>query len=457
MSHPATDARLAAAAKGFTQIVSRGPNHLITRNPQTLRCSFDTQISNGRGWHLANGEECDSAWVAGVAPWNYRVLKCDFNLFALSQFNSGQILKWLDPASGQYVSFQPMGLNWTNALNQIQQISMPQSVAAQVSDDVLFWPGAYGAGRDFKYVAGTERLQKLLILAAGSLPSTTYDTLELNFIMSVSSGVSILVNGSAWDKKSQVDTIDRIEFKLSDGRTVWSFATPRAWDSSGDPEAGSTTTGGMRLKKRGGSLYVSVRFPKAWLDAATYPIYIDPTVDYQVGTGANDGYMFSTTYDNTGIWIIGRTSYRFYSFAVFTGVSIPAGATIDSATISGYYISKTGTIGECVVQVEKAQSPSVVANLNDYVARTKCTATGTWTPGTSAGWNASPSFASVITELIGAYTLNNSNVQIFVYGPASGSGYVNYKSQNNGDGPKLQIIYTEAAVSGNPFYAYAQQ
>lgn len=41
MSKPATDARLAAEAKGFTQVVGRGNAHIITRNPANGKCAYD--------------------------------------------------------------------------------------------------------------------------------------------------------------------------------------------------------------------------------------------------------------------------------------------------------------------------------------------------------------------------------------------------------------------------------
>jgi len=125
MSKPATDIRLQRSADGFTQVIGRGNAHIITKNPTTGKCAYDGQV--GGGWHYGAGLETDTAWQAGTAPWNWQMVKANYNVFALSQFNQGQVVKWFDPSSGQYVTFQPMALQWTNSLNQIQQISMALS------------------------------------------------------------------------------------------------------------------------------------------------------------------------------------------------------------------------------------------------------------------------------------------------------------------------------------------
>jgi len=119
MSKPATDMRLLRAAEGFTEVVARGNAYIITKNPMTGKCAYDGQV--GGGWHYNGDQETDTAWQTGTAPWNYQMVKAQYNLFALSNLANGQVLKWLDPSSGHSVTFQPMALQWTNALDQIQQ------------------------------------------------------------------------------------------------------------------------------------------------------------------------------------------------------------------------------------------------------------------------------------------------------------------------------------------------
>ena len=453
MSSPARDARLLAIARGFTQVIGRGNAHIITKNPTTGKCCFDAQV--GGGWHYNGDQETDTAWVAGVAPWNWQMTKALYNLYALSRFNNGQIIKCVDPASGQYVAFQPMALQWTNALNQIQQISMPQSVVAQANDDILYWPSAYGSGRHFRYQASPLRLNKQLIIdSAASLPVTTYDTLELNFIMAMSSGVTAYIDSgsglAAWDKKTRKDTVKAIEFRLSGGAVVWSFAVPTAYDS-----AGGFTTGVMRLKKSGSRLYVSVRFPKAWIDSVpsnVWPIYIDPTVDYQVGSNADDGFWSESAFYNDPYEIqIGSTesSVRtsFFRFAV----TIPVGATIDSAKLSFYGKGGTGTPAAGNLYFEDAANPAQITSISDGNSRTKTTAYSAETPvNVYNEWWDTGDIGSVVQELQDSYSFaSGAAMQVIWVGPALDGRYqfvkvVDY-GQSSSNCAKFQVIYTEAA------------
>lgn len=461
MAKPATTARLEASAKGFTQVIKRGDNHIVTRDPTTGKCCYDGQVGGG-GWHYGDGQETDTAWQAGVAPWNYQMVKAGYNLFALSNLANGQVIKWLDPVSGQSVAFQPMALQWTNALNQIQQISMPQSVAAQVDDDTLYWPDGYGAGRHFKYIASPSRLNKLLIIdSAASLPSTSYDTLELNFIMGMSSGVTAYVDSgsglAAWDKKTQKDIVKAIEFRLSNGTVVWSFAVPTAYDS-----ADRSTAGTMRLKKQGRKLYVSVRFPKSWIDTAVFPIVIDPTVDYQVGASGDDGYASGSGFEGSYSKLSFGQLYGTYIHAfVRFAVTIPVGATITNAYLSFVHNATFGSpTGK--IHIEEASDPAAVTSWSDLNARSWSTEYVSIVDLYADNkWHNTPDISGLVQGVVDAYDFSSgAHMQFKIHGDGAG-GYhaqdlLSWDYSDNTKAPKLHIEYTEAAA-GNPHYAYAQQ
>jgi hypothetical protein len=359
-----------------------------------------------------------------------------------------------------------MALQWTNSLDQIQQISMPQSVAAQVSDDILYWPAAYGSGRNFRYQASPLRLNKQLIIDSPSaLPTTTYDTLELNFIIAVSSGVNIMVDGAVWGKKSQKDTTNAIAFQLPGGAVLWSFAVPTAYDSSGTIEG--SITGSMRLKKQGNSLYVSVRFPKAWIDSAVFPIIIDPTVEYQVSAQAGDGIWYWTgsawSYANNGTGLYfgcNSSGYQLYAFARWPTVIIPDGATIDSAAISMYSTGNAGTMDGSKIYLEDAANPAAISSASDGNGRS-VTDAYVAVAQYASGWY-DHDIKAAVEELMAAnsYASPGAAMQMIVkWGAETANNYQNVRSRDysgNTSGPKLHIEYTEAA-GGNPFYAYAQQ
>lgn len=441
MSSPARDARLKAAQAGFTEITNRGNNSITAKNPSNNKNMLIAQV--GSGWHYGEDQETDTAWGPGVAPWNYQMVKANYNLFALSNFKSGQIIKWVDPLTGKSITFQPMALKWTNAINQIQQISVAQNVQATVDDDKITWPGAYGAGRDFSYVAGPTRMQKLLKIV-DPLPATSYDTLELEFIMNPSSGVDIYINGEMWDKKTRFDTAQEVYFKSGDS-VLWSFVVPTAFDS-----AGNETTGILRLRKSGNSLYCSVRFSKSWIDTATFPIYIDPAIDYQVSASNDDCYWTvggSTYYRTATTYPIGRYTYIYKDAVRFTGVTIPDGATIDEAYLSFHYHANNGTPEEATIKFEDAATPTQITDQSDGESRTLTTAGVGYTPPTSGTWSNTPSIVPIIEELMDSYSYKDGSAMqcIVIGGGASGlkRSYIRaYDYTENIYGPKLNMVYS---------------
>lgn len=453
MANFAKRASQSAAANGFTKVISRGKGHLITQNPKTGKYSFDTQV-NAR-WHYGTDNlECDSAWEAGAAPWEYQMVKADFNLFARSNFSKEQIIKWLDPASKQYVEFTPMALQWTNDLDQIQQIAIPQSVEVQVSDNSLYWPAAYGLGRDFRYLASSSRLNKQLILdSAACLPTTSYDQLELNFIISISCGVNIIVDGETWNKKTTVDSVNSIIFQLPGGDVLWSFASPMACDSSTDLETRSVS-GSIKLQKYKNNIHCSIRFPKSFFDRAVYPVYVDPSIDYQVSvTGSNDGYWRSngSSFNTNATYGI-RGYYDWYRsniFARFPSVTIPDGADIISAYVSIMDWEIAAVTAPNTVYFTKQASPGAISSNSDGENRVRTTASASFpVPETTMVWTNSEDLSTIISELMASYSYaNGAAMQVIVIGHEGTNQYehvasYSYEQSGHLSGLKLHIEYS---------------
>ena len=76
MAKPATEARLAAAAKGFTQVIGRGNAHIITRNPSNGKCAYDGQV--GGGWHYNGDQETDTAWEQDAIAEYLKMIKAGY-------------------------------------------------------------------------------------------------------------------------------------------------------------------------------------------------------------------------------------------------------------------------------------------------------------------------------------------------------------------------------------------
>ena len=458
MSSPARDARLLSIARGFTEVIGRGNAHIVTRNPTTGKCAYDGQA--GGGWHYNGDQETDTAWESDADQNYLKMVKAGYNLRARKLFNAGDLIQWIDPGSGQYVKFQPQNFQWidgTTGSNSL--ISVAQAVASpSIDDDKLYWPAAFGPGRNFRYIASPTRLIKHLIIdSAANLPACpayiTNPYLELTFTLTPSSGVTMYVDGVAWDQATTKTTSNAIEFRLPSGQVVWQLAAPTAYDSSENEPC----VGQIKLYVNKKIKYFSVRFPKAWVDSAVFPIVLDPVIDYQVGASANDGYWYGTTFSNAGsnLFVGRRTDGICTDFALFSAVTISNGATIDVAYIQLCKYTYLGTIAACTLSFEDAADPSAISSIADGSGRTLTTNNVSWTPIAQNGtWFDSPSIVDVIQELVDSYSYaSGANMQCLIAGSgASGDNYYrvySYDYTGNVLGPKLHIEYTEAAA-GKP-------
>lgn len=182
-------------------------------------------------------------------------------------------------------------------------------------------------------------------------------------------------------------------------------------------------------------------------------------IDYQVAASGDDGHWYQSTFSGNGVSLqIGGTTSRDYNiFARFTGVTIPAGATITAAYVSLHYTGAAGTPGEFPIYFEDAANPAAPTTAADANGRTKTTATINWTPPGSANWNNSPDLSSIIQELVNSYDYSSGAAMQFLWIGAIQETtifrqYKSYDYTGNESGPKLHIEYTEAAGG----YAHSQ-
>jgi len=264
--------------------------------------TYAVQSGLGPVHYQDNGwQDIDNSWVPStVEPWQYEMTKDDYHAYAYSLFNWGQIMKF--ELGGNSVAFQPMDLQWTNALNQLQVISGPQSVSATVDNqpvemltDVygtignLRWQNAYGVGRNFVWSANPGLLRPLLEINSTLPTPAAYIinggnvSLRQSFIFAPTSSLGIYVNGLLWDKSSTVLTNQPIEFK-SGSQVLWYFFPASCWSSALNQTPPSVTT---RLRKAGSNLWLDILVPYEWLQTAVYPIYIDPDTGVKYATAVS--------------------------------------------------------------------------------------------------------------------------------------------------------------------------
>ena len=170
------------------------------------------------------------------------------------------------------------------------------------------------------------------------------------------------------------------------------------------------------------------------------------TIDVQIADSYKDGsesnnYLYMTTVR------IGNYSNDYSFFLYFTGITIPAGATINAAYIS--MRSKTSLFGTPVARIyaEDAASPGCVDEVGDIDAKTKTTNYVDWTISnwTMGEWYNSPSIKTIIQELVDSYTYSSSPIQLLILNNGSpANAYRNIYDYFNGSASaaKLHIEYT---------------
>lgn len=248
-----------------------------------------THYTDGQGV----SQYIDNSWTSSTLPWSYEMTHADYNVKVKEDITAGQVIEF--SRDGGSITLQPMALQWTNDLGQIQEISMPQSVSPIVgtkekdlvpevtnNEGYIQWDNAYGNGIDLQWQCTPGTLEKRLVIdSLGNLPlpekyilDGKNPVLELNLIFDHSKGIDIYVDGDKWNESSKVQTFDFIQFTRG-GETVWSFKPLRYWCSDNGLMDGESVA---TLDKKGNPLYISVRVPYEWLQKAEYPVFVDADI-----------------------------------------------------------------------------------------------------------------------------------------------------------------------------------
>lgn len=273
--------------------------------------------------------------------FNYAVENGFYKAFFKEDPTSGQVVKYVK--DNVETTFQPMALNYRNALNMIEQISMPKGVKGTPQKNNFIYPNIYGAGLSLQYLyLPTSLKEELVIDSFSSLPvpskfitDQVNETLDLDFVFATNAQ-KIIIERSEWDMKTEIIT-SSIEIKDSSGNLLYSFSNPIAYDSSGEIQQLT-----FQLKKSGSSLFISVKIPYSWLNdtSRVYPIFIDPSLSIQGTNGGGDAYIASGG-PNQNFGDLSELQTRLssptrHSYLMFNISSIPPNQKIDNATLCLY-------------------------------------------------------------------------------------------------------------------------
>jgi len=210
--------------------------------------------------------------------WDYEAIG-DYEVYFNEQLNAGYSV--LFSRGGVETQLLPHSLQFSNDLNQIQSISMPQSVIGYPLDDsTFFYDDGYGSGVDLIYKIDAYQVKEELVFANAPTPPAQYvidggnPVIELNF--QVGGAGRIFLDGVEYDG-DDVLTETPVIIKNLAGDVVYTLPVPFAIDSDDN-----VVYGGYFFKTTANKVYVSVRLPYSFFETASYPVTIDPTfsVDY---------------------------------------------------------------------------------------------------------------------------------------------------------------------------------
>jgi hypothetical protein len=381
-------------------------------------------------------QEIDNIFEPDVAPYNWKMTKDGYNVRVKEDFTAGQIIGFFK--LGESVFFQPMAFEWTNDLDQIQQISMPQDVTPSVTNPditllpavgvpghrgTIRWNDAYGPGIDLTWLCMPGRLAK--ILEIGSLPDLPVPqqyiidggnpALRLNLIFDPSNDLDIFIDGQEWDKKKKEQTFNAIVF-AKEGEVLWVFKPLRYWDSVMN-EGQSVAT----VDKRGNSLYVEIRVPYEWLQTATFPVFIDVDVDEIVGASTDD-CQYTETAEGGDWWNLtsgaqwaggyDASNYEYGGGMRFQTVAVANATTITTATLilTAHDPSGARAQADCNTRISAEDvddAPTFADNKAAWITRYANKTTNqaawdniaAWSAGESGADTTSPEIKTVLQEI----------------------------------------------------------
>ncbi len=227
---------------------------------------------------------------------------------------------------------------------------------------------------------------------------------------------------------------------------LFETTTLDAWDSAEEPNKSDA----FHYELIDGNIKIAID-DLNWFNNLTYPVTLDPTtVTEQVPAGADDGYIYGTSFDNSSTDLVIGNEFGddCNSYARWTTVAVPQGATIDNAKVQYYINEGYAAIPTKIYfnDVDTATSPTSYSGFTD---KTKTTAYVSWSIPDTTGWNDSPDIKTVIQEVVdrSGWASGNAMMVLHLYtkGTSSYCVYIYSYNQSSSYAPKLVITYTTSS------------
>ena len=336
------DKTFTSVKEGSTELTGkRNENQKVFQNPdgkeQYIIGSGPMHYQDGKNWQEINTQIASNDQGFEMLQSIY---KAWFNRsFADSQDDNKGIVKMEKDGYGIVVT--PGDLAWDNGSSN-SLISVPQDVSGETNGNKVTYKNAYGPGLDFTYQTNDTKLTKnLTIPSLDSLPKPSNENtnLSLNLGFNLTKDMDIYVGNEKWDGQEISYKDKPLQFK-KDGKLIWQFLPPKAWDSSSDNIISGNTT----LTKSGQNLSIVLIFPYTWLKTAQYPVTIDPDTYYGETTdGSLQGFgpIYTSAhsdyegYSNIPQYIYNGQSYNGNNYGVYRSyIEFDTSGIDDAATVS---------------------------------------------------------------------------------------------------------------------------
>ncbi len=236
--------------------------------------------SNGSGIQLVQGPDQPYFQASNLTGYSEQAV-ADYNAYFKS--NSGTSNCTLYQNNGYTVGIDIStsqlhycaNSSYSYAIIGMATTMNPLSTSLSVSGTTATYAGAW-ANTDLQFQAFGDELKETLInsgVYASESPSLTA-YLEYAENVYYNNSMTIYANGVGYYQTSQTFTTQgKVAFNGPSNVTEFYFPTPTVYDS-----AGNTVTGTWHVSTSNGILVVNLLVPIGFINSASFPIYIDPSI-----------------------------------------------------------------------------------------------------------------------------------------------------------------------------------
>ena len=276
--------------------INKGSNFEVYKMPDNL---YKKTIYFGEKYVLINGEyvlpnvTITSSNISGYSnemkTLKYKVyFKSNTNLDSAVRFEKDGYFLAYDLSSGRMQWREQPGFPARTDTLGSGAPSNSQNCLISIKNDEASYSSAF-FNTTVKYTIEKNMLKENFILYG--LPSyKDYTYLEYTGNIKFNRTLKICANNQCYIPSGTQDnfqTSGEIEFKDNNNKTIFYITEPIITDSNNN-----SIKGLYDVKGSDAQMIFSLRINKTWLQTATYPIYIDPSITYN----------YSATYENINMW-----------------------------------------------------------------------------------------------------------------------------------------------------------